>query len=199
MNKKPDTRQTLVNEALKMFLTRGYDAKSLNDIALKCGVTKGDFYHYFKSKDQLFRDVIEQISKEYEEYFIRDVMSKESFENFFFSYFSIISYHDKMSSLMGIDMNMVDLVFDGIKKLPDLRKSIAAIYTGLKEVIITRINRAKEEDEIDPSIDPESLALEIIILIEGMILFEVLLQDENPAGGKTAIIAEKIWGRIKKS
>ena len=199
MNNKPDTRKTLVNEALKMFLTRGYDATSINDISMKCGVTKGAFYHYFKSKDQLFRDVIEQISEEYEEFFIREIMSKESFEDFFFAYFSIISYHDKMSSHMGIDMNMVDLVFDGIKKLPDLRKSIAAIYTGLKDVMITRINSAREDGEIDPSVDPESLALEIIILIEGMILFEVLLQDENPAAGKTDIIAGKIWERIKKS
>jgi len=199
MNNKPDTRKTLVNEALKMFLTRGYDATSINDISMKCGVTKGAFYHYFKSKDQLFRDVIEQISEEYEEFFIREIMSKESFEDFFFAYFSIISYHDKMSSHMGIDMNMVDLVFDGIKKIPDLRKSIAAIYTGLKEVMITRINSAREDGEIDSSVDPESLALEIIILIEGMILFEVLLQDENPAAGKTDIIAGKIWERIKKS
>jgi len=37
-----------------MFMERGYADVSLNDILKPIGITKGGFYHYFKSKDELF-------------------------------------------------------------------------------------------------------------------------------------------------
>jgi AcrR family transcriptional regulator len=45
----------LVDVALELFARRGYDATSVNDIVAAAKVTKGAFYHYFTSKDDLLR------------------------------------------------------------------------------------------------------------------------------------------------
>lgn len=52
--KHPDLRRSeILNQALALFLSRGYDQVSLNDIIADAGISKGVFYHYFLSKEAL--------------------------------------------------------------------------------------------------------------------------------------------------
>ena len=41
-----------------MFLTQGFDAASMNDIARSAGVSKGTLYLYVPHKEELFEAVI---------------------------------------------------------------------------------------------------------------------------------------------
>lgn len=43
----------MLDQALALFLERGYDNVSLNDLLAATGIPKGAFYHYFPSKDAL--------------------------------------------------------------------------------------------------------------------------------------------------
>lgn len=43
----------LLNAALLVIRAKGYAATTIDDICRKAGVTKGSFFHHFKSKDQL--------------------------------------------------------------------------------------------------------------------------------------------------
>ncbi len=47
------TKALLYEKAKEMIRDRGYDAITVSDITDACGVTKGTFYHYFKSKDEM--------------------------------------------------------------------------------------------------------------------------------------------------
>jgi AcrR family transcriptional regulator len=54
VNKPPDLRRSeILNQSLALFLSRGYDNVSLNDIIADAGISKGVFYHYFLSKEAL--------------------------------------------------------------------------------------------------------------------------------------------------
>jgi len=55
-----DTREYIIDEAYKLFLTRSYEAVSISDISNAIGFTKGALYHHFKNKEELFRDVIDK-------------------------------------------------------------------------------------------------------------------------------------------
>lgn len=48
----------IVDGARKVFLTRGFDAASMADIAKAAGVSKGTLYVYFKDKDELFAAIV---------------------------------------------------------------------------------------------------------------------------------------------
>ena len=44
--------------ASQVFLEKGFDAASMNDIARAAGVSKGTLYVYFANKEQLFVELI---------------------------------------------------------------------------------------------------------------------------------------------
>jgi AcrR family transcriptional regulator len=51
-------RRQILDGARRIFLSEGFDATSMNDIAVEAGVSKGTLYVYFDSKEALFRALV---------------------------------------------------------------------------------------------------------------------------------------------
>ncbi len=51
-------RQQILDGARRLFLSKGFDASSMGDIAQEAGVSKGTLYVYFDSKERLFRELV---------------------------------------------------------------------------------------------------------------------------------------------
>lgn len=51
--KKVNARQKLLDSALTVIRTKGYTATTVDDLCGEAGVTKGAFFHHFKTKDDL--------------------------------------------------------------------------------------------------------------------------------------------------
>ena len=49
-NKEKNTKEKILEEALKLFAQSGYMGTSMNDIASRLGVTKAALYKHYKSK-----------------------------------------------------------------------------------------------------------------------------------------------------
>jgi len=49
-----ETRSRIIESAIKLFSTRGFNAASVDDICKDAGISKGAFYHHFESKQALF-------------------------------------------------------------------------------------------------------------------------------------------------
>ncbi len=49
----PSARTKLLTAALSVIRAKGYAASSVDELCAAAGVTKGAFFHYFKSKDEL--------------------------------------------------------------------------------------------------------------------------------------------------
>jgi len=49
----PETKRKLVDAGVALMRQRGFSATTVDDICAEAGVTKGGFFHYFKSKDDL--------------------------------------------------------------------------------------------------------------------------------------------------
>jgi AcrR family transcriptional regulator len=62
--KKRDARANLVADARKLILTEGYAKTSVDTVNARAGLSKGTFYHYFKSKSDLLNAVVEEITQE---------------------------------------------------------------------------------------------------------------------------------------
>jgi TetR/AcrR family transcriptional repressor of nem operon len=48
-----DSKTKLLDAALQVIRAKGYAATTVDDICHQAGVTKGSFFHHFKSKDEL--------------------------------------------------------------------------------------------------------------------------------------------------
>ncbi|HEU4659301.1 MAG TPA: TetR/AcrR family transcriptional regulator [Pseudolabrys sp.] len=53
-------RRQIIEGARSVFLSRGFDAASMGDIAKAAGVSKGTLYVYFKDKDELFSAIVRE-------------------------------------------------------------------------------------------------------------------------------------------
>ena len=59
MGRKANTlRQRIVAEADQLFYEQGYENTSFSDIADAVGISRGNFYYHFKTKDEILNAVI---------------------------------------------------------------------------------------------------------------------------------------------
>ena len=57
--KGAETRARLLEAAKRVFEEKGFLAARISDISMRAGLSHGSFYHYFESKEQIFREVAE--------------------------------------------------------------------------------------------------------------------------------------------
>lgn len=55
-----DKERLIIESAMKLFARKGYSSTSIQEIANECGIPKGSFYFYFKSKEDLLIKILEQ-------------------------------------------------------------------------------------------------------------------------------------------
>jgi TetR/AcrR family transcriptional repressor of nem operon len=54
------SKAKLLDAAMQLIRTKGYTATTIDDICAAAGVTKGSFFHHFKSKDELGVEATQQ-------------------------------------------------------------------------------------------------------------------------------------------
>ena len=55
------TREEIVDAADQLFYRQGYEHTSFADIAQAVQISRGNFYHHFKSKDEILDAVIQSM------------------------------------------------------------------------------------------------------------------------------------------
>jgi AcrR family transcriptional regulator len=59
-------RERIIGAAWKLFREKGFAETTINDIINEAGISKGTFYYYFRSKDDLLDTLSEILDHEYE-------------------------------------------------------------------------------------------------------------------------------------
>ncbi len=54
-----DPRQDILSVAAQLFHRQGYDATSMNDIAVALQLSKGGLYHHFQGKEEILFEIME--------------------------------------------------------------------------------------------------------------------------------------------
>jgi AcrR family transcriptional regulator len=66
--KQAQTRERLLEAAVRVFLRRGLQGSSVEEIAAEAGFTRGAFYSNFKSKEELFVELLQdRVYRQYAE------------------------------------------------------------------------------------------------------------------------------------
>lgn len=97
-------RDEIISSAMQLFLENGYEATSVRMILDKVNGEVGMFYHYFKSKDELFQKVVERFFEDYRTQFIQITEECNSMEEFFER---LLKQHEvSMKKFHGLSENM---------------------------------------------------------------------------------------------
>src|SRR5699024_4868581 len=122
-----DTREHILEVSLLLFLQKSYKAVTLSEIVKRTGMSKGAFYHYFDSKQELFEEVVK--------FYFGDVLNiqfssynqnslKEFYEDFLKHNFYKIGDFEKVNRTNEDirNLNQYFLLFDAITQFPEFRK-----------------------------------------------------------------------------
>ncbi|MEA5366171.1 TetR family transcriptional regulator [Amycolatopsis sp., V23-08] len=63
MPKSEETRSLIVTTAMRLFTENGYDRTTMRAIAAEAGVSVGNAYYYFSSKEQLIQGFYDEIAR----------------------------------------------------------------------------------------------------------------------------------------
>lgn len=160
-NKHPEeTVKLILDEALKLFIEKGYESTSIQDIINNLGgLSKGAIYHHFKSKEEIFQAVCKKIGDENSIYYnkIRDDKSKNGYEKLKIMIKSAYVNPNNEAVMAMITKIMNDPKF--------LMNQISEIYELVAPVYIEPIIRQGISDGSIKTDYPKELAEVIITLI----------------------------------
>jgi AcrR family transcriptional regulator len=74
------TRATLIEVAVQLFGSNGFQDTSLDELVARANVTKGALYHHFHGKEDLFRAVYEQVQKEVSDKVVAEFLRPDPWE-----------------------------------------------------------------------------------------------------------------------
>ncbi len=60
---KLQRKQAIIDAAEKVFFSKGYDSATMDDVADKAELSKGTLYLYFKSKEELYLEIVARAEK----------------------------------------------------------------------------------------------------------------------------------------
>ncbi len=63
INNKPSKKEALLNTAQNLMLEKGFVATTLDEICCASETTKGSFFHYFKCKEELGKELVERFAQ----------------------------------------------------------------------------------------------------------------------------------------
>jgi len=71
-------KEKIIHESLKLFSLKGFLSTSIHDIIMAANTSKGGFYNHFKSKEDLFFQVLEEARRIWRE---KNLIGLEDIEN----------------------------------------------------------------------------------------------------------------------
>ena len=194
--REQSTEQVLAS-ALKQFVTRGYDATSIDDIAGDAGLTKGAVYFYFKGKSALLLELLAQSRALYEAIFIRMRESAspagEQLE-MFVEWAARVGAKNNELLLLPI---LMSLEFQD--KDPAVEPVINRFYDQYHEEMERVVRLGQKSGEFDESLAPREEAAVLVAFTDGMLL-EWIRRSRRLDGNRLVQSAKAlIAGGLRKS
>lgn len=174
---RSSAKEKLLDAAERLMLTKGFVATTVDEICHEAGLTKGSFFHYFKSKEDLGKAVLDRFCQ------VRlDLLQKSPSQQKTDPLERIYGWID-----FAIEMSKSPLAQNGCllgnfaQELsdthPHMRSSCAQHFTDWAALLKKELDEAKAKHRPDALLDTASLAEHLIAIIEGALIIAKAKQD----------------------
>ncbi|MGE7921102.1 TetR/AcrR family transcriptional regulator [Viridibacillus sp. NPDC093762] len=165
--RKQERKQQLLSIALEMFATQGYDNTKISDIVAKANVSQGTFYWYFKSKEmiaiEMLNDgrlaILHTISMGYR-------VEKASVQD---AYISSRNLFEQLFHFAGKNRYFMGILLKGIHSQPILQQQVDLIKKEMQEAFANNIRRASALKMLTRPVDPVLHSVFVMSLLEGIL------------------------------
>jgi TetR/AcrR family transcriptional regulator, transcriptional repressor for nem operon len=163
-----DTKDYIIDQAVKLFLTKSYEAVSISDISKAIGLTKGALYHHFLNKEELFKAVIDKYLKivgpgDFKE----DITLAEYIE-------ANIAYIQHIVQMISIDdqpfvpVHYLSLLIDALRHYPGYADDKEQLFNVELSKLKIILDKAVKNGEIRKDIDTSLVALNFLSITVGI-------------------------------
>jgi TetR/AcrR family transcriptional repressor of nem operon len=187
-------RQHIIEKAASIVYRKGFAGTTVDDMLRAAGVGKGNFYHYFRSKDDLGLAIVDELAKELNGPELDEIFSHgksplqrlTDYVEFVRERRHADNCGDALANLAA-ELGRADRFGDRI------RRAYAALIDRL-EALVTELAL-----ETGSTVDARTLARSLVVQIDGAcLLFKV--DDDAPAfGAALAAIAPSLTAVIRAS
>lgn len=168
------SKRHIIIVASKLFLEKCYKEVTMQEIVKVTGLSKGAFYHHFKSKEELFLEVIvfffQSLTRDFNDY------SKNSLKEFYEQYLNdsvtlaknYLGNFDYGDSENTLTLNYFSLMFDALKLFPEFRaRAIDAFNLEIDQWTLA-VERARASGEIKSPMSDRQIAEMFMYLSDGI-------------------------------
>jgi AcrR family transcriptional regulator len=166
-------RERLLESAKRLFSQRGYYATSVEDIVEIAGFSKGTFYFYFKSKEELFKSLVEEmhlnIVKRLEGFLERELPLEDALIEHAKVFLEDIYQNRHIAQIF---------LFQLVGTTEEFRELYYTKVAHLREMLTKMVNKAIQRGEITYK-NPEN----IVNLYSGflrMLVLEYVFREKEP-------------------
>ena len=146
-----DMKEKILRAALKLFRKKGYLGTSMTDIAVEVGLTKGGIYHYIAKKEDLLRELHDEMISAVVSRMNRMVEPEPDpgtkLENWIRSHASIM--HDYLDEIRVFFTEMEHLDKANFRRMIQRRD---AVHRTLSDIVAEGIQSGEFRKGIDPDI-----------------------------------------------
>ncbi|MCK4710383.1 MAG: TetR/AcrR family transcriptional regulator, partial [Gammaproteobacteria bacterium] len=154
-----NSKDRIVQAADQLFYVHGYNQTSFSDIAAETGIPRGNFYYYFKTKDEILTAVLEYRNQQIEDMLEAcDKFSDEPKEQLLYLVEVLIREEDNIIKY-GCPMGTMSSELS--KSSVDLQKQVTAIFETM------RIWIDKKLASVGFSHRSQALSMEILSRLQG--------------------------------
>jgi TetR/AcrR family transcriptional repressor of nem operon len=169
MDEQTGPRDRIVRAAAALFLARSYTGVGIAEICAAADVRKGTLYHFFPSKAEVARAVLDRHAEAFTREFERAERSGGGLRAVVGAVTRVqtgIEAH--FGRVMGCPMG--NLAAELATTEDGLREHLAGIFATWEGHLAGACRRAAEAGELRPGVDPDRMARSLLAQIEGGIL-----------------------------
>lgn len=159
-----DRKQNIVDAAARSFTLFGYKATTMDQVARIASVAKGTIYTFFKNKEELFNDIIDQLIFEMKLVAKNAIQPNQTFaENLHQALFKALEFRKKHQLALQLSQEVKEIgtpeAIEAIQKLED------AVLSFVKK----QVHAAIEKGEIKRC-DPEVTAYVMVKMYIALVI-----------------------------
>lgn len=166
---RAESREKIITTARQLFAERGYNGCNVSDIARQAGMSQGNIYWYFSSKEELLKailaDAFEALGMMLSEVAAHPGTGTDRLN------YLIERYVDFGGQQGGIEITIIISSLtarDGLKRLSDLDVNTIQIGAGIQQAIADIIAQAQAEGGAAPRVAPDLLATFFLSVFNGL-------------------------------
>jgi TetR/AcrR family transcriptional repressor of nem operon len=179
MIKKTNTKEEILDAACRLMSLRGFHQTSLEDILRESRVGKGNFYYYFKSKEELGYAILERTAEIYREGIFASVLNDGSdpLRQIFEFLDRIVQVQRQAGCVGGCPIGNLALELSDLHE--GFRQRLARIFEDWRDQIERQLEVARQQGQIDPTTDTRVMATFFLAGVEGGILLAKVTKNSK--------------------